>query len=122
MSLSASVLLGVDQLPLGNEDTVEELALVLGADLADLADLCAAKRQTGLVVALEDELVLDIGLFVELHGHTGQHLHELVLLATEEVLDFDLGAVLGDGNVDGEVSVHKFHSVAVALQSSKYNY
>ena len=44
---------------------------------------------------------------------------EFVLLTTKEVLDSDVLAILGDDNVDGEMSVYKSHLVAEALFTSK---
>ena len=118
---SPSSISWVDQLSLEDKDAIEELTLVLSANLADLADLGAAERDRRLVGALEHNLVLASFALAEHDLHAGEHLDELVLLASQEVLDSDLGAVLGDDNVDGEVSMHEFHSVAVAL-TSKYNY
>lgn len=114
MSLS-SVLFGFNQLPLADEDAIKELSFVLRADSADLADLGAAEGNISLVVALEDELVLDITTLSELDGNALKHLDGLVLLAAEEVLYGDLRAVLGDDHIDREVSVHQSHSEAVAL-------
>ena len=70
-------------------------------------------RESGVVDAVEDELTLDVG--AESCGGATLHLDDLVLLATKEVLDGDLGAVLGDDDVDGEMSVHESHLVAEAL-------
>jgi len=65
------------------------------------------------VDAIEDNLTLLFG------GESGDgaslHLDDLVLLSTKEVLDSDLGAVLGDDDVDGEMSVDESHLVAEAL-------
>ena len=36
-------------------------------------------------------------------------------LLTKEVTDFDLGTILVNSNVDGEVSVHKTHLVTVTM-------
>ena len=101
---------------LRDEDAVEELTLVLAADAAYLLDLGAHQREGSVVNSIEDDLTLDIG--GELAGGATLHLDELVLLTTKEVLDSDLRAVLGDSNVDGEMSVNKSHLVAEALKKT----
>ena len=98
---------------LGDVDTVEELSVILAADLADLGNLGAGEGHVLVVDALEDELVLEVG--VELDGGAGEEIDLLDLFATEEVLDFDGSAVLGDDDVDGEMGVHQSHLVSVAL-------
>ena len=111
---SRSVLLsGLNEGLLRDEDSVEELTLVLAADSADLLDSGAALGEESKVIALEDELTLLLG--AEPDDGASLHVNEFVLLATEEVLDGDAGTILGDGDVDGEMSVHKSHFVAVAL-------
>ena len=105
----------VDVSSLGDVDSVEELSVVLVADLADLGDLGAGEGDVLVVDALEDDLVLEVG--VELHGGACEQLDFLGLLAAEEVLDFDGSAVLGDHDVDGEVSVHESHLISVTLHS-----
>ena len=109
------IFLGLDEGLLGDEDSVEELTLVLATDTADLLDARAALGEGSVVDAVEDELTLDVG--AELHGGAALHDDVLVLLAAQEVLDGDAGAVLGDHDVDGEMSVHESHLVAVALNS-----
>ena len=115
LSLS-SVFLGVDELLLVDEDAIKELSFVLATNSADLADLGAAEGSAGVVNAFEDQFVLEVSS--ELDDDAREHLDFLVLLATQEVLDRDRRSVLGDDNVDGEVSVHQPHSVAEALQKS----
>jgi hypothetical protein len=101
---------------LGHVDTVEELSVILVSDLADLGDLSADEGDVLVVDTFEDELVLEVG--VELDGAAGEHLDLLGLLASEEVLDLEGLAVLGDHDVDGEVSVHESHLIFVTLRSS----
>ena len=114
---SRSVLLsGLNEGLLRDEDSVEELTLVLAADSADLLDLGAAEGEGSVVNTVEDELTLDV--VVELDSSASLHDDVLVLLTTEEVLDGDAGAVLGDDNVDGEMSVHESHLVAEALSKT----
>ena len=98
---------------LGDEDAIEELALILAADAAHLLDRRAALGEGSVVNAIEDELALDIS--GHLDGSASLHLDVLVLLAAKEVLDSDLRAVLGDDDVNGEMSVYKSHLVAEAL-------
>ena len=98
---------------LGDEDTIEELTLILLADLANLADTGAGLGKETDVSAVEDELILDI-----LRGIDGAALVELDnvgLLTTEEVLDLDVLAVLGDDSGNGEMRMHKSHLVSEAL-------
>ena len=45
---------------LGDEDTIEELSLILGSDLADLGDSGAAEGDESVVETIEDKLILDI--------------------------------------------------------------
>jgi len=98
---------------LGDVDTVEELSVILATDLADLGNLGAGERNVLVVDALEDELVLKVG--VKLDGGAGEEIDLLDLFATEEVLDFDGAAVLGNGHVNGEMGVNKSHLVSVTL-------
>lgn len=111
---SCSLISRLDDGLLGDEDTVEELTLVLATDSAHLLDLRAAQGEGSVVNSIEDELTLlfrgerDLG--------TTLHLDDLVLLASQEVLDSDIGAVLGDDDVDGEMRVDESHLVAEALQ------
>jgi hypothetical protein len=112
--MSCSVLSGLNLGLLGDEDAIEEFTLVLAADLADLLDLRAGQGEESVVNAIEDDLALDVSRLSA--DSATSHLNDLVLLSTKEVLDSDLGAVLGDSNVDGEMSVHKSHLVAEALR------
>ena len=116
-SISLIVFLGVNKGLLGDEDSVEELTLILAADSADLLDLGAGEGNSGDVSTIEDKLTLDISRY----GNLGvaSALDEFVLLTTKEVLDGDVLAILGDDNVDGEMSVYKSHLVAEALFTSK---
>ena len=110
---TSSLFLGLDEGLLGDEDSVEELTLVLATDSADLLDLGAAEGESGVVDTVEDKLTLDI--WVEGNLSSLGHGDELVLLATEEVLDSDAAAVLGDDDVDGEMGVYQSHLVSEAL-------
>jgi hypothetical protein len=109
-----SIVSWVNELLLGDEDSVEELSLVLASDFANLADASAAEGEIGIVLAFEDELVFDIGS--ESDSAAWLHNDNLVLLSAQEVLDADGGAVLGDDNVDWEMSMNESHFVAVTLQ------
>ena len=108
--------LGFDEGLLGNEDAIKEFTLVLASYSADLLDLRAAKGESSDVDSIKDELTL---LFFALNNlAAGSHVDKLVLLATKEVLNSDAGTVLGDGDVDGEMSVNKSHLVAEALKKT----
>jgi hypothetical protein len=101
---------------LGDVDAIEELTVVLTADLADLANLGTWKRDVLVINAFKDELVLKVG--VELHCGTGEKLNFLDLFSSEEVLDFNRFAILRDGYVDGEVSVHESHLVSISIDGT----
>lgn len=85
---SCSVLLCLDDGLLGDEDTVEELTLILATDSAHLLDLRAGKGDGLVVNAIEDDLTL----YISGKGRLGvtSHLDDLVLLATQEVLDSEV--------------------------------
>jgi len=105
--------LGLDEGLLGNEDSIEEFTLILATNSADLLNLGAGERKSLVVDTIEDKFTLDIVRVSDLGG--ASHNDKLVLLSTEEVLDGDAGAVLGDNDVNGEMSVYKSHLVAEAL-------
>ena len=98
---------------LGDEDTIEEFTLILCSYFTDLLNLGAAEGDCLVVNAVENQLTLLI--FGVAHGSSTSHVDNLVLLASEEVLDSNGRTVLGYGDVDGEVSVYKSHFVAEAL-------
>ena len=104
---------------LGDENTVEEFTFVLASNSADLLDLGASEGECLVVNTIEDQLTLLLSGDCDL-GVTSA-LDEFVLFTTKEVLDSDACAVLGDHNIDGEMSVHKSHLVAEALlESNEY--
>lgn len=72
---------------LGNEDTIQELSLILISDLADLGDSGAAEGEGGVVDSIEDKLVLDV--LGELNSGACGEVDEMSLLSTEEVLDLN---------------------------------
>ena len=111
--LVSVVCLGFDEGLLGNEDSIKELTVILACNSANLLDLGAAKRESAVIDTIEDELSLDIVTDSDLGASL--HLNELVLLCAEEVLNSDAGTVLGDDDVDGEMSVYQSHFVAEAL-------
>lgn len=117
--ISLGVFLRFDEGLLGDEDAIKELTLILASDSADLHDLGADHGDSGVVSSIEDELTLD-GLG-DLDGGATNHVDELVLLATKEVLDGDAGTVLGDSDVDGEMVMHQPHLVAEALLRCKHS-
>ena len=82
-----SIFLGGDEALLGDEDTIEELTLILLSNLDRLADAGAAEGDSGVVETLEDNLILEFG--VGLDGNTGEHVNVLDLFTSEEVLDID---------------------------------
>ena len=80
-------LAGLNDAALGDEDTIEELTFVLGADPADLADLGASEGDGSLVNTFEDKFVL--GLSGELNSAAGLEHNLLDLATTEEVFDLN---------------------------------
>ena len=65
------------------------------------------------IVTLKNDFIL---LGFRLHdGDSFEHVNVTNSLLTKEVADLDLGAILVDSNVDGEVSVHKTHLVTVTM-------
>jgi len=107
-----SFVAGLNGALFGDEDTIEELTLVLGADLAALGGLGAHQGDGGVVDTLEDEFVLHFG--GKAHGDSVNHNDLLDVAATEEVLDLDALAVNNLG-VDGEMSVDTSHLVDEGL-------
>lgn len=105
---------GLDDATVRDEDTVQELTLVLSADAGGLAELGAAERDAGLVDTLEDELVLNLSAGSDLAA--GLHDDLLDVATTEEVLDLNEGAVLGNVSVDGEMRIDASHLVLDALK------
>jgi len=101
---------------LADEDTIEELTLVLVSDLAHLADSGAGLGEKTVVNAVEDEFILDV--LGEEDLASGVELDQVRFLSTQEVLDFDLLLVLGDDGSDGEMRMDKSHLVAEALGDS----
>ena len=51
-------------------------------------------------------------------GDSFEHVNVTNSLFTKEVTDFDLGTVLVDGDVDGEVSVHETHLVTITTSNT----
>ena len=113
MSDSLGYIFGFNEGLLGNEDAIKELTLVLASYSANLLDLRAAKGESSDVDSIKDELTLLFFAFSNLAASS--HVDKLVLLATKEILNSDAGSILGDGDVDGEMSVDQSHLEAEAL-------
>ena len=110
--------LWLDEGLLGDEDTIEELSIVLITDAASLVDPGACKRKRSIINSVEDKLILNVsGLG---HGSSSWEFDVMGLLTTQEVNDFKRVLVLGDLNVDGEMIVDKSHLISEAL-FSKHN-
>ena len=107
-----------------NVDTIKELTDILVSDEDRLVDLSSYKIKSKFtkptrggdllnVVTFEDDFIL---LGFRLHdGDTFEHVNVTDSLLTKEVTDFDLLTILVNSNVDGEVSVHETHLVAVTM-------
>ena len=105
-----------DELLLRDVDTIEELTDILVSDEHRLVDLGGRGGHSLNIVTLEDDLVL-LGIGLD-DSHSLEHVDVTHSLLTEEVTNLDLLSVLVDGDVDGEVSVHESHLVAVTTGNS----
>ena len=94
-------------------NTVKELSDILLADIAALVNEGAGERDILIVAAFEDDLVLE-GLACN-NFDSVEHLNFVDLRAAKEVLELDALAILGNAEVDGEVSVYESHFVLEAL-------
>ena len=103
---------------LRNEDTIQELSLILVADVASLVGSSAGKGERGIVNSVENELILNV-LGLEDSGAWWK-LNEMRFLSSKEVSDFKNILLLADDTVDGEVIVHKSHLVSEALIKQKH--
>ena len=116
MKLERSFFASVGNGLLGDVDTIEELTLILGTDLAALGDLGAHEGNQSVIDTLKDEFILD-GLG-KLDGGSTLHVDLLDVSTTKEVLDLN-GVVLGsDLSVNGEMSVDESHLVDEGLNST----
>jgi len=106
------LLLFLNRALLRDVHTIEELTDILVAHLALALDLSGRLGNSVDIVALEDKLVLD--LVALLDDGVSAHVDAENLLLAQEVADLDL-LVAVDHSVDGKVSVHETHLVAVAL-------
>jgi len=98
-------------------DTIKELTDILATgDLGDVVDHSSRLGDSVDVVASEDDLILDLLRAVDLD--TREHLDNTDELLTKEVVDADLGLVITDTTVDGEVSIDETHLVLVALSDT----
>merc|ERR1719468_1097812 len=79
--------LWVNQLFLGDEDSIQEFSLILSSNFAHLLDLGAHEGDEGEVVTVNDELILDLS--TESNSSVGKHWDELVLLSSQEVVNSD---------------------------------
>ena len=105
--LTLNVLLGLD------EDTVQELTDILLLDKAKLVHDGGLAGDLIQVVALEDDLILDLGGVSAVNLDTGGDGLLADALLTQEVADLDLVALNGD--VDGEMGVGETELVAESL-------
>ena len=104
----------INNMALRHVDTIKELTDILATrDLGDVVDHGSRLRDSIDIVASENDLILDLLRAVD--GDTREHLDNTNELLTKEVVDADLGLVVADTTVDGEVSVDETHLVLVAL-------
>jgi hypothetical protein len=105
-----------DGRPLGDVEAVQELPDILVLDGRRLLDERGGLRDGFDGVAGDDQLVLL--LLAVLAGDSLVHPDASDEFLSQEVPDLDEGAALGDGAVDGEVSVDGAHLVLVALRDA----
>merc|ERR1719383_133832 len=91
--------------------TVQELSDILVLDGGRLLDESGALGHGLDAVSLDDQLVLVAGV---LAGHALVHPHSADKLLAQKVPDLDQSVLLGDGAVNGEMSIHSPHLVLVA--------
>lgn len=108
-----SIILWVGESLLGNENTIKEFTLILLADVANLRDLSAREGDSGVADTVENEFILDV--FGEIDSATWLEDDQVSLLTTQEVFDLNLLLILGDDNIDGEVSMYESHFVSETL-------
>ena len=111
--------LSLDDGAFSNECSVQELTLVLGADEAGLGKLGAAKGNGLLVDTFKDKLILNFSAGADLAS--GLHNNLLDVSTTEEVLHFNVGSVLGNNSVNGEMSIDQSHLVKASLGDASHN-
>ncbi len=93
---------------MGDVNSIKELPDILGPDPGDVVKVGSRGGHSLDVVALKDELILDLRAH-DLDARVHRDLaHDLL---PEEVTDLALGAVVGANSVDGEMRVHKPHLV-----------
>lgn len=109
---------GLNNSAVSDEDTVQELTLVLGANLAALGELGAAESDGILVDTLEDKLVLLLSGGSDLAA--GLHNNLLDVATTKEVLELNKGSVLSNVGVDGEMSIDESHLVHDTLKATEF--
>lgn len=110
---SWSIFFWVGQGLLWDVDTIQEFSLILSSYSADLIDLSAWKRETGVINTVKDNLSLVILWLLD--SASFLKVDEMTLLTTEEVLNFNLFSVLGDLSLDGEMCMYKSHLVSETL-------
>ena len=116
-------LLSDAQLLIGDVDTIKELTNILVSDQHRLIDLssymsfkASSLTRSGHsfdIVSLKNDLILlSLGLS---HSHSLEHVDMTHSLLSKEVTHLHLLSLLVDSNIDGEVSVHETHLVAVSV-------
>ena len=66
-----------------------------------------------VVDTLEDKFILDVG--TQRNSATAVEINLVDVFTTQKVFDLDASAVLGDCDVNGEMSVNQSHFVLVAI-------
>jgi len=104
----------LNDVALRNVDTIKELTDILTTrNLGDVVDHSSRLRDSIDIIASQNDLILD--LLGSVNSDTRKHLDNTDELLTKEVVDLDLGLILADTSVDGEVSVYETHLVFVTL-------
>ena len=99
-----------------DEDTVKELTDILVLDEALLVELGALLGQDSQIVALNDELILDLGVLGTADGNTLGEVQGADALLAQEVTDLNTLSLAGD--TDGEMGVGETQLELVSLGDS----
>jgi len=94
-------------------DTIQEFTDILVLNEDGLMDKSAGKRNVVKIVSFNGDFVLDVFLLGDLDAF--KHIDLSVEFLTNEILNFDGLAVLGDVGVDWEMCIGESHLVFVSL-------
>ena len=96
-------------------DAIQKFTNVLVFDGGGLLNKSGGSADIFYIISLDHDLVLVAGW---LAGHSWQEINTSHELLTEEVVYLNMGVVINNVDVDGEMSVGRFHLVSVSLENS----